>query len=798
MRFDRKIFVFGTKGETLGNIDCLLEKSSVPAFEYFTVEAWQVDRKNLLSGLIDGFGSEPIIIRSSALSEDSESEAMAGAYLSIPLTGKYDDTDICEAVDKVIQSYSRREGESNTKDQILVQRFVENVSMSGVVFTQDLNNGAPYYVINYDDVSGRTDTVSGGSEYSNRTLLVHRDSCDELVSTRFRALMAAVIEIESVVDSNCLDIEFALDQEMQVHLFQVRKITTQPNWNRGITILINDAINRLSEDLTNRLGHQSGLYGDRTVFGRMPDWNPAEMIGTKPRPLALSLYRYLITDQAWRIARKSMGYLELSGMPLMQSFCGQPFIDVRLSLNSFLPQRVNKKIAAKLVNYWIERLQENPQFHDKIEFDVVTTVRAFDFRAVWEARYSEVLKPKELDEYENALGILTGDLISGRVAPISEQLEKVESLDQRRQKHHMSFDSPDLGLVSVLLEDCIEYGTIPFSILARHGFIATSFLNSLVHLKILTDEDVESIHKSIPTVASEYVHDLDSWQNSTLSWESFITKYGHLRPGTYDISSIRYDQRDPASIRISRANSEARPVNPFQFSDDQTRSINKLLKQFEYDISAEDLLDYITSAIKGREQAKFLFTRNISDALEVISEWGERIGLNNKELSCLDIRQILDTMVVSEGRFLESHLRSRANEGASNYEITNALNLPHLICATSDLFVVPLILEQPNFISRITVQGELSMLKGSDDDPTLIDEKIVLIESADPGFDWVFARPIKALITKFGGANSHMAIRCAEFGLPAAIGCGEQIFDRLLNADSVELNCAEERITPLH
>ena len=31
----------------------------------------------------------------------------------------------------------------------------------------------------------------------------------------------------------------------------------------------------------------------------MPDWNPAEMIGTKPRPLALSLYRELITDKVW-------------------------------------------------------------------------------------------------------------------------------------------------------------------------------------------------------------------------------------------------------------------------------------------------------------------------------------------------------------------------------------------------------------------------------------------------------------------------------------------------------------------
>ena len=55
-----------------------------------------------------------------------------------------------------------------------------------------------------------------------------------------------------------------------------------------------------------------------------------------------------------------------------------------------------------------------------------------------------------------------------------------------------------------------------------------------------------------------------------------------------------------------------------------------------------------------------------------------------------------------------------------------------------------------------------------------IDKKIVLIENADPGFDWIFNKKIIALITKYGGANSHMAIRCNELKIPAAIGCGEK------------------------
>ena len=50
---------------------------------------------------------------------------------------------------------------------------------------------------------------------------------------------------------------------------------------------------------------------------------------------------------------------------------------------------------------------------------------------------------------------------------------------------------------------------------------------------------------------------------------------------------------------------------------------------------------------------------------------------------------------------------------------------------------------------------------------------IVCIPGADPGYDWIFSQGIAGLITAFGGANSHMAIRAAELGIPAVIGAGE-------------------------
>ena len=77
------------------------------------------------------------------------------------------------------------------------------------------------------------------------------------------------------------------------------------------------------------------------------------------------------------------------------------------------------------------------------------------------------------------------------------------------------------------------------------------------------------------------------------------------------------------------------------------------------------------------------------------------------------------------------------------------------------------------------MECSLHYLTGHEIQFSCSDGHIILTERADPGHDWIFLNPIAGLITKYGGSNSHMAIRCAELGIPAAIGCGEQLFELL-------------------
>jgi len=72
--------------------------------------------------------------------------------------------------------------------------------------------------------------------------------------------------------------------------------------------------------------------------------------------------------------------------------------------------------------------------------------------------------------------------------------------------------------------------------------------------------------------------------------------------------------------------------------------------------------------------------------------------------------------------------------------------------------------------------------------------RIVMLPSADPGFDWIFSRGIVGFVTAYGGANSHMAVRAGELGLPAVIGAGGPRFEAWSQARRLRLDCLNRQV----
>ena len=98
---------------------------------------------------------------------------------------------------------------------------------------------------------------------------------------------------------------------------------------------------------------------------------------------------------------------------------------------------------------------------------------------------------------------------------------------------------------------------------------------------------------------------------------------------------------------------------------------------------------------------------------------------------------------------------------------------------------------EPNFVTLSKAVGPVVQLPAPHEK---LHGAILLIPSADPGYDWIFSHGIAGFVTMYGGANSHMAIRAGELGIPAVIGAGETLFNKWASAKMLDMNCANRLV----
>lgn len=159
---------------------------------------WLENPECVLDAISTAFKHRRVIVRSSTQSEDSSKESLAGAFQSILNVSTKDTSQLKEAIQTVIDSY----GVHHEEDQFFIQEFLSDIEVSGVIFTRDINSLAPYYVVNYDDTSGRTDTVTSGSSGTLQTFVSFRESPEPPSDRRWNSLMKAAKEIEELTGAD--------------------------------------------------------------------------------------------------------------------------------------------------------------------------------------------------------------------------------------------------------------------------------------------------------------------------------------------------------------------------------------------------------------------------------------------------------------------------------------------------------------------------------------------------------------------------------------------------------------------
>ena len=251
--------------------------------------------------------------------------------------------------------------------------------------------------------------------------------------------------------------------------------------------------------------------------------------------------------------------------------------------------------------------------------------------------------------------------------------------------------------------------------------------------------------------------------------------------GTYALELTTYYQKDMMShmsfILIKVREDQLKHNKSLALRKHKKEEIERIIIEKNLNTSFENLILFIKESIEGREYAKFLFTKHLSQIILYVEEFGARFNISKEELAHLDIQRVVNLYATLDHRDVAEILNSDIEINADFYNYTKAIKLPSLILKEEDIYNFFLEDNEANFITLKRIEASIIIeekILSSD-----IEKKIVCIQSADPGYDYLFSKKIGGLITCYGGANSHMAIRCGRNGYPCCYRLWRKIFCRL-------------------
>jgi len=790
----KKKIKFFSKAQNLEFLNNLkLKKIDIPDFYYFNINDW-IKKKNFILSLIIKNFEKKICLRSSFIGEDSLNNSMAGKFESF-INVENKKKIITNCVENLIKQYKRSNNKRiNLENEILIQNYVRNSVCSGVITNYNLSDGAPYYSINYNDQNKSTLSVTAGDKDSFRVIHISKKSKNNNIrSFKFRKIIDSIKEIEKKYNFIPLDIEFALDKNFIVHILQIRPISTTFKWKLINKSKFQSLLNK-SENKYQKIKKRNLEYGNKAVFGLMPDWNPAEIIGFQPNLFSYSLYRFLVTDEIWATARNQIGYKKLNKPKLMYSFSGKPFVDLRMSFNSLLPKSLNFILEKKIIKFWIDEIIKKPYWHDKIEFEITDNCFYFGLKDKISKRYNFLNKEEKINFY-NKLKLLTNNTLKNYKKNFLQMNNDIINLEKFRVqtiKQYIKNKNEEIIFSKKILEKCKTKGLIPFAKQARNAFISKKILISLVDINVLSKKSYYNILSKLKTISHDYISDTKNLDNNRIHIKEFIKKYFHLRPNSYDISNKRYNEKisinEISDNEINKLlNFDTKRIDNL-ISIKEHRKINRLLKINRIETDTSNLLNFCINSLRLRENYKFMFTRALSDGIQFLRLFSKKNNISD-EISNVSIKTIY--RVKNKKDILSIKKKSINNLKLNEYN--RYIKLPYLIVSNNDFFVSSILLSKPNFISNKNVTAKMIVLNGKSKNINL-KNKIAVIENADPGFDWIFSKGIKGLITKFGGVNSHMSIRCEELNMPAIIGFGEDNFTKLKNNITINIDCKLQKI----
>lgn len=712
-----KPVLHGGKAEGLLHIRDL-DNVKVPAFTSIPADASAKMRADIIRRFIkQSPPASKAAVRSSALGEDGAEMSYAGAFqtfLNVPMTEK----DLTRAV-KDVQGHGKRKlakvfNRAAEKTMgVVVQHMVENPDFAGVCLSQGFGaEDAGYMLLNFRE--GLGDSLVGGTD-NGRTLRVLRNTpFSDATLAQFPflpRLMQSVDSIEKHFDGKPLDMEFAT-KNGEVYILQARPLVTQMPATAQMRTTAQKAVHALTP--------QVAAIAENDMLGDMTDINPRELLGQSPHPANVALFRVMFADDVVEDARAAMGYAPLH-TGLLREVGGKPYVSVRAAAYSMRPQGISTAVYDKMVDIYLDILRTDPSLQDKVEFAVFITNT--EQLPAFFAKYGDRLSANEQTEITMAFERTQTRLEQQTKVYCAGYAEMLQAY--RRAFAGLTADSGEQEIVSVL-----QQGTRLFVQTARLAFYKKALCDTM-----FGEKAVQNMLVSLGTPSEQLQRDLFKYARGQIGEEDLVQRYGHLRAGQMDmfVPSYGADISKNLDLPRYRAMTEAEISAAEKAMSDKHASLERALTALSAD--QQEHVNNLRVLIAAREQVKHEFMR----AYDLLAT------------------------------------RQKARYAATPHAAVPPVLLPAVLTRKTDLACLEVGNAKGTYFGKgriealpvLVTDDNLQALKRGD-----VEGRILIMDHADPGYDFLLMFNPAAIITRIGGPASHIAIRVNEHGIPACIGCG--------------------------
>lgn len=733
--------IWSGKRATLETLRPLLDTCSIPQGFPITHARWSEARESALDEIVRRMRGFLLAIRSDREDEDSVQVSSAGHYRTCLDVDGGNRRHVGESIDAVFASY----GHAGGADEVFVQQQIAPVRDAAVAFTHALPDGAPYYVLSVSP-GPRSDNVTRGTAGVETWYLARDRVRLDRLPAAWRGYLQCLLQVEAATGAAPCEVEMAADESGRLWLLQARPLPL-----RTAEMQATATLRKQTEQVL------AGLPEQPPLLGMMPDWNPAELLGEHPRPLARDLFDRLITRRAWRLGRAALGYAHAPDAGLMNIHAGRPYIDVRASLHSLLPQGLPATLAGRLVDAGCRRLRARPELHDKIEFEIAFTTLLPRFDSHVEQRYPGLLDGEERSLLSHALRGPTANVLDEAWAQ-----RLLAAFESRRA----SLTAPaDFYHLARTLEE-LELGTaLRFATAARMAFAAETLLRALLDHAGIDASHLWRLKRAVlsDSAAADSSPDL-----------------GHVRAGTFEIA-VPPRREVNARAFADAAPPVAQKADPADFAAGDWKRLDEALAETGIALQGRAFVAHYRRLLLIRERGKFALARAVSAILDALQAHTAQLGIGREDTGWLTLAQLVD-------RGADAKVLLRQIEEARSRHAAEALLRMPLLIDDACLDVVRHGAGEANYLGSGIVSGRAVHIDARTHPDDVPMNAIAAIASADPGFDWLFLRRPAVLVTAFGGPNSHMAIRCAEAAVPALLGVGPENFRRMLTAERVAID----------